>query len=105
MIDTAALDHPKSAVFVVRHWPTEEWLAQWLSPNTTLILSETALMDVISAPSLLESLAITPYALHSELKLLNVDEIPASIIQLGDARWVELSLDASTYIVWDDPQN
>lgn len=105
MIDTAALDHPKSAVFVVRKWPTEKWLAQWLSPNATLILSEKALMDVIDDPSLLESLAITPYALHSELKLLGVDEIPASIIQLGDARWVELSLDASTYIVWDDPQN
>ncbi|WP_404407776.1 hypothetical protein LG272_07805 [Pseudidiomarina marina] len=105
MIDTAALDHPKSAVLVVRHWPSEKWLAQWLSPNATLILSEQALIDAINDPSLIERLSITPYALHSELKLLGVDELPASIIQLGDARWVELSLDASTYMVWDNPQS
>lgn len=105
MIDTAALDTPRSAVILVRKWPNEKWLAQWLSPTATLILSEEALRDVINDPSLLENLSITPYALHSELKLLSVDEIPASIIQLGDARWVELSLDASTYMVWDNPRS
>jgi hypothetical protein len=103
MIDTAALDNPKSAVFLVRQWPSKKWLAQWLSADATLVLSEQALIAAVNDPTLLDSLSLTPYALYSEIKLLGLEEVPASIIQLGDARWVELSLDATTYMVWDEP--
>lgn len=102
MIDFTASDTQAAPVILVRTWPNQGWLQQWLVPSTTLILSEQALLDVVAKPELVEQLPVTPYALHAELKLLNIEELPATIVQLGTARWVEMTLEASTYMVWDD---
>lgn len=102
MIDYSAPDTQPAPVILVRTWPNQEWLQRWLVANTTLILSEQALLNVVTHPELIEQLPVTPYALHAELKLLDIDELPATIIQLGTARWVEMTLEASSYIVWDE---
>ncbi|WP_339880169.1 hypothetical protein [Pseudidiomarina gelatinasegens] len=102
MIDFTASDTQAAPVILVRTWPNQDWLQRWLVPNTTLILSEQALLDVVAKPELVEQLPVTPYALHAELKLLDIEELPATIIQLGTARWVEMTLEASSYIVWDE---
>ncbi|WP_417658284.1 hypothetical protein [Pseudidiomarina sp.] len=101
MIDSVPDTQP-APVMLVRTWPNQEWLQRWLLPNTTLILSEHALLNVVAKPELVEQLPVTPYALHAELQLLNIDELPATIVQLGSARWVEMTLEASSYMVWDE---
>lgn len=97
MSDTANTTH------LVRTWPTADWLARWVSAETTLILSEAALQHLVEQPERIHDLPVLPYALHSEIALQNLQEqLPAALIQLGDARWVELSLDADHYMVWDN---
>lgn len=104
MIDVpleATATHP---VMLLRQWPGRAWQHCWLLPETRVILSEQALLHAIQNPECLDELPVAPYALHSEVKLLPAElTLPASIIQLGDARWVELTLDASQYLVWDNP--
>ncbi|WP_417665190.1 hypothetical protein [Pseudidiomarina sp.] len=102
MIDFSLPDTQPAPVMLVRSWPNQAWLQRWLLPNTILILSEQALLDVVERPELVEQLPVTPYALHAELKLLDIEELPATIIQLGAARWVEMTLEATSYIVWDE---
>ena len=97
----------QGASYLVRRWPSSDWQQAWLQADTTLIFSEQALLDLIHHPELVESLDLCPYVLHSELQVLSADlreQLPASVIQIGDARWVELTLESNTYTVWDDPE-
>lgn len=92
-----------NSVFLVRNWPSSDWLARWVDAGVTLILSEQALQHLIANPDLMDTLPVYPYALHSEIVLQNLQEqLPASVIQLGDARWVELTVEADQYMVWDN---
>ena len=107
MTDLPQTTLTQGATILVRNWPTNEWQQLWLQPNTTLIFSEQALLDLIRFPEQIESLPLCPYVLHSELQNLADelrDQLPASVIQLGDARWVELTLESSYYAVWDNPE-
>lgn len=96
--------HPThGAAHLVRQWPSAAWLQLWVSPTSTLILSENALQQLAEHPELIDSLPVLPYALHAEIATLGLqDHLPASLIQLGDARWVELTLDAERYMVWEN---
>lgn len=92
-----------NSVHLLRQWPSNAWLERWMHTGVTLILSEQALQQLITQPELIDALPVPPYALHSEIVLLEIqEELPASIIQLGDARWVELSIEAEQYMVWDN---
>ncbi|MBR9906658.1 MAG: hypothetical protein GYB30_01250 [Gammaproteobacteria bacterium] len=92
-----------NSVYLVRNWPSSEWLTSWMHSGVTLIVSEQALLHLVSNPQLIDSLPVHPYALHSEIVLNNLQEqLPASVIQLGDARWVELTIEADQYMVWDN---
>ena len=89
-------------VVLLRRWPSTAWLATWAHQDTTIILSEQALLAVCETPALLEQLPRPPYVLQREVDLLEIESVPAAVIQVGDARWVELTLDANNYQVLDD---
>lgn len=92
-----------NSVYLVRTWPSREWLARWVHAGVTLIFSEQALQHLIANPELMGTLPVHPYALHAEIVLNNLQEqLPAAVIQLGDARWVELTVEADQYMVWDN---
>lgn len=100
---TANQNPQGAAVHLVRKWPSPAWLQVWINSTSTLILSEQALQELAAQPQLIDALPVLPYALHAEIVLLDLQEhLSASLIQLGDARWVELTLDAERYMVWDN---
>ena len=107
-LDAAHIPEPQpieqtNSVYLVRNWPSKEWLTRWLHAGVTFIVSEQALLQLVANPELIDTLPVYPYALHSEIVLNNLqDQLPASIIQLGDARWVELTIEADQYMVWDN---
>lgn len=103
MIDTASTTTTPSSqhVLFIRQWPDPQWLTPWLEQPITLILSEQALLAVCEEPERLAQLPFPAYALQQEVALLGLQTLPAGVIQLGAARWVELTLTATTYQVWD----
>ncbi|CUA82705.1 hypothetical protein [Pseudidiomarina woesei] len=102
-IPQSPLTEQSNRVYLVRNWPSSEWLKRWVHAGATLIFSEQALLHLVANPAIIDTLPVHPYALHSEIELLNIqDQLPASVIQLGDARWVELTIEADQYMVWDN---
>ncbi len=94
-----------ATLHILRHWPQPEWIAQWLHPDSVVIVSEQALRAVIQQPQLLEQLPAACNCLRSEVLLLDETErelLPAHLWQLADSAWVELTVQCAPVISWGD---
>ncbi|CAI8163358.1 hypothetical protein [Pseudidiomarina mangrovi] len=91
---------------LLRQWPQSEWIAQWLSPDSVVIISEQALRAVMAQPELLEQLPVACcHCLRTEVLLLTAaqrEQLPAHLLQLADNAWLELSLQCAPVISWGD---
>jgi|GEM_PF-1970693 len=106
-IDTQAASNP---LWVMRTWPDTAWCQQWLTAASQVILSELALLEVWYHPERIDELPARPLALHTEIQLLRQQqpelaelELPITVIQIGDQRWVELTLECQPVILWEQP--
>ncbi len=107
--DTSTDDQTPNALITLRQWPSAAWCAQWLTADTQVILSEQALLATWRNHELIDELPARPLALISEIKLLReqhddlIDlDLPITVIQIADSRWVELTLECKPVMVWDE---
>ncbi|RUO60268.1 hypothetical protein [Pseudidiomarina insulisalsae] len=109
---TSALNLTKAerALFYLRDWPLNERDKELLASaagqqDVTVILTEAALEKVLRQPDVLASFSYPAYVLVTELKLYGeaVEELPAYVMQLNDASWVELTLESQPVLYLGDP--
>lgn len=91
---------------VLRDWPSADWLTHWQNEECAFVISEKALELCLIEPELADLLPGRSYVLITELALLAergavTEDLPLSLIQISDSRWVELTLQCAPVITWD----
>ncbi len=90
----------------IRDWPSADWLQHWQHDDCAFLVSEKALELCLLEPELAELLPGRTYVLITELALLAeqglmTEDLPLSLIQISDTRWVELTLQCAPVVTWD----
>jgi hypothetical protein len=95
--DTPAL----RALYYVRSWPLSEadqacLVSTAQGQDLTAIFTEQALTQLLAEPELLDDFPYPAYVLQTELALHGeqAQELPPFVLQLNDASWVTMTLDA-----------
>jgi hypothetical protein len=109
-INTPTSSETANALITLRQWPSAAWCTQWVKQDTQVIISEQALLDIWRNHDLIDELPARPLALMSEIALLREQhsdladrDLPITVIQIADSRWVELTLECKPVMVWDEP--
>lgn len=89
------------AVYYIRSWPLSEadkacLVATAAQQDLTAIFTEQALDALLATPELLDDFPYPAYVLQTELNLdaQRAAALPPFVMQLNDASWVAMTLDA-----------
>lgn len=89
------------AVYYVRSWPLPDsdqacLVNSALTQDLTTIFTEQALEKLLQEPDILNNFPYPAYVLQTELALHSeqAEQLPAFVLQLNDASWVTMTLDA-----------
>ncbi|RUO50794.1 hypothetical protein CWE21_01465 [Pseudidiomarina aquimaris] len=89
------------ALYYVRSWPLQAsdqacLVSSAQTHDLTTIFTEEALAKLLEEPRLLDDFPYPAYVLQTELALHGeqAEQLPAFVLQLNDASWVTMTLDA-----------
>lgn len=89
------------ALYYVRSWPLSDadqacLVSTAQGQDLTAIFTEQALAQLLANPALLDEFPYPAYVLQTELALHGeqAQELPPFVLQLNDASWVNMTLDA-----------
>ncbi|WP_258240367.1 hypothetical protein [Pseudidiomarina homiensis] len=89
------------ALYYIRSWPLSDadqalLVSTAQGQDLTAIFTEQALEQLLVTPELLDEFPYPAYVLQTELELHgdNAEALPPFVMQLNDASWVAMTLDA-----------